>query len=530
LTPEPSTPENSVKGNITSDIPPPATNEWIEEPTKPKPEDFKNPENYDFAINEYKQKMTTYQARLRLHKACVTMTAEQEKEEKDRIEFEKTITFIENELGPMGWAYAINEEQPFRAAELASYIMSRTEYSVITDKSSEVVYLYVDKLGIYRKDGEQILRHLIDKALGNESTTHRINETINLLKIRTYAAITQSKKIAVLNGLLDIETGHIELFTKYEFVTNKLNVEYKEGAKSEKWENFIEQICPEDKALLQEWSGYLLIKGYPYHAIMWFYGPRGRNGKGVWARTMQAILTEINYSAVSIDEFDGKHRFAVFSLHDSLFNICSEPRTDRPLTVEKLQELTGQDSVDAERKGVQERFKFRNQAKITVMGNKFPNFDKPTDAFWERLKLIKFPFRFVGNDQTPDLENTWLKDPEQVSGILNWMIEGAKRLIQNKGKFTETKSQEETIIQFKRATDPIAAFIAECLKFDPNSIIAKIKVYDYYKKYCEIINVSNESNTKLNESPNSEAKIKPVSVRLEIGSKKTNKKLERYIF
>ena len=131
-------------------------------------------------------------------------------------------------------------------------------------------------------------------------------------------------------------------------------------------------MSKDDKDLLQEWSGYLLIKGYPRHVIMWLYGPTGRNGKGVWARTMQAILGEENYSSVSIDEFDGKHRFAVFNLHNSLFNICSEPRTDRELTVEYLQMLSGQDAIDAERKGVQNRFKFYNGSKITVMGNKFP--------------------------------------------------------------------------------------------------------------------------------------------------------------
>ena len=266
--------------------------------------------------------------------------------------------------------------------------------------------------------------------------------------------------------------------------------------------------------MLQEWSGYLLIKGYPYHTIMWLYGPTGRNGKGVWARTMQAILGEENYSSISIDEFDGKHRFAVFALHDSLFNICSEPRTDKMLTVELLQALTGQDSIDAERKTIQERFKFRNPAKMTVMGNKFPNIDKPTDAFWERLKLIKFPYRFVGVDQIPDIEKNWLEDIDQRSGILNWMIEGALRLINNMGRFTETKTQQETIIQFKRASDSIGAFLAECIKFDPNQFAKKNETQELYKKYCELIGVVNESDKKVADRLKNTPRIKDTSIRI----------------
>lgn len=505
---------------ITSDIQKVEPTTFLEEPTSPRKEDYSNPENYEFALSEYKHKFEVYQARTK-------WVNERKKIELQIAEFAKNIKFIEQELGKVDWGVCVTDENPFRASELAACLMKRPEYNIVTDKDSEVIYLYIEKLGIYRKDGEQILRTMIDMGLEKESTTHRINETINLLKYKTYAAIIPSKKIAVLNGLLDIQTGLIEPFTKYEFNTNKLNAEYKEGARSEPWEKFIEQVCPDDKFLLQEWSGYLLIKGYPYHSIMWLYGPTGRNGKGTWARTMQSVLGPENYSCVSIDEFDGKHRFAVFNLHDSLFNICSEPRTDKILTVEMLQMLSGADDIDAERKGVQERFKFRNGAKMTVMGNKFPNVDKPTDAFWERLKLCKFPARFIGPDQKPEIEKNWLEDPEQRSGILNWMIEGAKRLINN--GFTLTKTQEETIIQFKRASDSIGAFLAECVEFDANAFVGKAQVQEYYKEYCSIIGVPNNSDKALSDKFKNTPRIKDTSTYTGLGKEKKKVKVWRGI-
>lgn len=436
--------------------------------------------------------------------------------EQQEAEYEKKIKTIEQELGPIDWQYNPcndhGEPTKFNASDLRNTILNISEYNIITDKNSQIIYFYTKKTGIYHKNGEQYLRFLIDNVLGEKSATRKINETIELLKIKTYASIEVSPKIAVLNGLLDIKTGKIEDFTSLEFNTNKLNVEFKEDAKSKLWEKFIDQVCPDDKLLLQEWSGYLLVKGYPFHAIMWLYGPTGRNGKGTWARTMQTILGEENYSSVSIDEFDGKHRFAVFNLHDSLFNICSEPRTDRILSIEMLQMLTGQDSIDAERKGVQERFKFKNGAKITVMGNKFPNIDRPTDAFWDRLKLCKFPNRFVGADQKQEIEKTWLYDSEQKSGILNWMIEGAKRLLE-KG-FTETKTQRETILQFKRASDTIGAFLIECVKFDINAFSVKIETFEHYKKYCDLIGVTNVGNREFSAKLQEQPKIKDTSTRI----------------
>ncbi len=427
-------------------------------------------------------------------------------------EFEKNVKSIGKVLGVIDWRYPITEDHPYNPSELTNSIINRKEYRIITDQKTQVIYFWNTKTGIYHKDGEVYLRFLIDNVLGLESKTHRINEVIELLKIRTYATIIPSQKIAVQNGLLDITTGTIEPFTPLEFVTNKLNAEYKEGIVSEPWLNFIDQICPDDKELLQEWSGYLLVKDYPFHSMMWLYGPKGRNGKGTWARTMQSILGEENYSNVSIDEFDGKHRFAVFDLNESLFNICSEPRTDKALTIEMLQMLTGQDTVDAERKGIQGRFKFSNRAKMTVMGNKFPNVIKPTPAFWERLKLIKFPNTFTGNNQVQNLEKTWLDDPDQRSAILNWMIEGARRLFTN-GGLTTTKTQEETIIQFKRASDPNSAFISECLNFD-GSTTPKIDTYNHYKTYCDAIGVQPDSNTKFNDRLRNEPKIRELSTRI----------------
>ncbi|MGA2680625.1 MAG: hypothetical protein ABSF44_02370 [Candidatus Bathyarchaeia archaeon] len=63
------TPEKSPRDNITSDIPT-VKEPWLEEPTPPKKEDYSNPENFEFALNEYKEKMARYQARLQFKKAC----------------------------------------------------------------------------------------------------------------------------------------------------------------------------------------------------------------------------------------------------------------------------------------------------------------------------------------------------------------------------------------------------------------------------------------------------------------------------
>jgi putative DNA primase/helicase len=435
------------------------------------------------------------------------------------------VTFILDEILPIPFSYDIDEEHPFNAEELATIILKREEYGIITDRSTEVIYLYTEKFGVYRKDGEQILRTLIDQVLKTSSSTQRINETISLIKIKTYAIIKPSEKIAVLNGILDVKTGTLQPFSKHEIITNQLNVKYNENVKSEKWIQFVEQILPskEDQLQLQEWSGYALIKGYPKHVFMWLYGPKGRNGKGTWARTISDILGAENYSNIPIDDLDGKNRFAIYTLKHSLMNFSSEPRTNRTLTIELIQSLTGEDQIEAERKGVQERFKMENEAKLTIMGNSFPRIHNPTDAFWERILILTFPNQFTGSNQKVRIEKEWLENSKDRSGILNWMIDGAKRLIENNFVFTESKSQNDIIIQFKRASDNIGAFIVEVIALDLKAVTPKADVQKHYIDYCISIDTQAQPPAKLNAKLLNLKGVKETKTR--VGSEKTQVKV-----
>jgi putative DNA primase/helicase len=121
---------------------------------------------------------------------------------------------------------------------------------------------------------------------------------------------------------------------------------------------------------------------------------------------------------------DGDHRFSVAQLYGKLVNVCNEPSTLITLQTALLKKITGEDSLDAEVKGKQKRLSFRNVAKVFVLGNEFPKINDSSVAFQERTLILKFPNSFRGKDQIDNIEQTWLSDPAEVSGIFNWMLEG----------------------------------------------------------------------------------------------------------
>jgi phage/plasmid-associated DNA primase len=205
------------------------------------------------------------------------------------------------------------------------------------------------------------------------------------------------------------------------------------------------------------------------------------------------VLSVENCSALGLEEFDGNHRFALYQLKNSLMNVSSEPKVKKILDTELLKKITGEDLIEAEAKGVQTRVKFSNTAKEIVLGNEYPRVEDTTNAFWDRVRLLNFPCRFVGKDQPQSIEKTWLSTPRERSGILNWMLEGLQRLLRNR-EFTMSRSQENQIIDFKRASDSIGAFVAEMVVFDPKLFTSRPESYSCYKDYCDNIGVSSEND------------------------------------
>jgi putative DNA primase/helicase len=322
-----------------------------------------------------------------------------------------------------------------------------------------------------------------------------------------------STLIACENGLLDVERGTLSEFTPNAMPNHTIPVKFDREAKCPNWDEFLKQVvAAEDITLLQEWSGFLLLPDYRKHKILWVHGV-GRNGKGVWVRTMEGMLGQENCSSVSLEEFDGSHRFAMYRLHDKLFNPCSEPTTTKILQTPLLKRVTGQDTIDGEIKGKQQTVNFRNTAKLTVIGNKFPKINDQTIAFQDRMMFIKFPNEYIGKAQIDDLERVWLDDLKERSGILNWQLEGLHRFL-SQGVFTESKSQTETMLEFQRVSDSISAFLHEQCVLGPNRLTVRSEAYNIYKEYCDLIGTQPENDKTFTQRLKNTPKVKDGTTRI----------------
>lgn len=383
-----------------------------------------------------------------------------------------------------------------------------SKFTFKTPTDIEEIYYYND--GKYTI-AEYKIKSLLEEWLGENASTYIVNEILNHIRRMSYVERSEfnrySKWIPVQNGLLNLKSLKLEPFSKNKIFTFKLNVSFDSEAKCPKWEKFVSEVLlPEDALTLQEYLGYCLLPAMPYHKLLWMHGC-GRNGKGVIIRTLEAILGKENCAHLAITEFSGYRRFAAHELYGKMINVSSEPLTDKILETPFIKQATGQDQIDAEVKCKQRRVTFTNIAKFFIVGNRYPKINDTTLAMDDRNLAIEFPYSFTGPNRIADIEKTWLSDSKEVSGILNWMLEGLSRLLMQ-NEFTVSKTQQETKLELKRLSDPIGAWQQERCYFHVDKHISRSDAYESYKTYADEIGTTPESSNKFINRMRATPKVK----------------------
>jgi len=378
------------------------------------------------------------------------------------------------------------EREKLKDKEIKAAILNdlMERFIFVTADDNEDVYVYRD--GIY-VPGEKLIKAETEKIIGDEASTYLIAEIINHIRRRTYVPRSLFNRdkdyLPVKNGLLNLKDFTLHPFDPSKIYTYQLPVEYDAEADCPNIKRFISEIVrEEDIPILQEFLGYCLYPDMPAHKSLWLYGT-GRNGKTTFVNLLRILLGDICTVSVSIEELDGRHRFSKARLFGKLVNIISEPSVQDKMETVEFKKLTGGDLISAEVKNKQNTIDFVNFAKFIILGNKFPEVQDATTAFWERVIVIEFPNQFIGN-AIPNYERV-LVEKDGIAGFLNWCLEGLKRLEVRGFKFSESKTSKQKKAEFMRMSNSARAFLEERCEFNPSAYISKGELYDSYKLFCE---------------------------------------------
>lgn len=369
--------------------------------------------------------------------------------------------------------------------ETARAILRRYEFRTLCD--TEEIWMFNDP--VYEPGGEQFVRQLLQNKLGEFMRKKDTNEILEKIRTQTFIDRPKPQKyshlIAVENGVYNVEKGELEPGNPDYFLVNQCPVRYDEDAECPAIKEFLSDIVrEEDLTALQEMMGYALLADQPFEKA-WMLLGSGENGKSTFLNLLTQLIGEENVVSPSLHRLMN-NKYARATLYGKLANINADLSEQALQRTGVFKQLTGGDQIQAEEK-YKPSFEFWNTATLIYAANKLPKTTDTTDAFFRRWIIIEFPYKFTDadddhKDKDPNIADQLYQD-EELSGLLNFALEGLHRVLDQEG-FSDTRHMEEIKEEWLRRTNPLMAFTENYTTSDPDCVVPKAEFADAVREFC----------------------------------------------
>jgi putative DNA primase/helicase len=345
--------------------------------------------------------------------------------------------------------------------------------------------LYANHNGVWKPNGENVVRRRLRELLGPKYSKHIRREVIDQIKA------TQSRSrddmgvpsgtVAVGNGLLDLTDGDIRPLRPDDYALWRMPVTYNEKADCPKFMEFLDDVCPDEyRLLLQEFIGYCLLHDdVPHEKALMLLGPTDA-GKSVFLDVVADLYGRENIATQSI-QYLVNERWGLAELEGIPVNIRHDLDPAVIKRLGKAKEIISGNQMQAEKKN-QDPFTMQPTTKHIFSANRAPDRNTDDEAFWNRWLTVVFPETIPRDDQDSTLTESLTTDAE-LSGILNWAIKGYQRLTEE-GHFTSEPTPAENRERWEQFGSAVEQFLDTQMIQESDAQVPKSVAYEAYKSFA----------------------------------------------
>lgn len=351
--------------------------------------------------------------------------------------------------------------------------------------------------GVWKVKDDYYIKKRIRKIfyfLERDSSKEQINKifrnltfvTADPLNEELFSNYNQSKNyINFKNGMLNLQTMELEGHSPDYFSTFQLPHEYNSKAECPQWKELLKEWLPDDTvSFLQEYMGYLLVPENREHIIPILYDDSTNKNK-VFIEVIQSLLGQNNVSNLGLSNFTHDNRWTSSSLEGKLANICSNIGKEHFKFSNLIKTIMGGETVIAEvRFGP--IYSYKPVVRFLFSTNKLPIVKKGTSYdLYRRVKIVDFSNRLSSDSKDYD-QHLIDKLKKELSGIVQWSIEGLMRLREN-SEFTKSEQMIKDKNMYFQINNPISTFLDEHYELvnDSEELIPTHLVYAKYRKWAE---------------------------------------------
>ncbi|MCK5017875.1 MAG: hypothetical protein KAS32_12500 [Candidatus Peribacteraceae bacterium] len=356
-------------------------------------------------------------------------------------------------------------------------------------RKNEIGIIFQYDGGVYKMMSDQeisdmVLTGLYEDMLWGYRTKKNVSDKVAcLLSIIPPLVISDDGGYIanVKNGLLNIYTKELMPHTPDFVSLIQYPVDYDPAATAPMWDKCVKDWMsgPESEEktrLLQQFTGYCLSSSMLYDRALFMVGDGG-NGKSTFIDTIARIIGPKATSHIDLESLYGT--FGFHGLIGKRLNIIEEVHGNYYQS-NKLKKLISGEQVTIDIK-YKPQFTFRPQAKFVFSVNLLPRVDDISTATERRICCLQFLNNYRDNPNYELRSQAGLL-AQELPGILNWMIEGAIDLADNKG-FVTTKEQTKMLDEYREENSSVEGFLSQCIVLDKYGTIETPTLYAEYKKW-----------------------------------------------
>ncbi|TWH82564.1 DNA primase family protein [Sedimentibacter saalensis] len=368
----------------------------------------------------------------------------------------------------------------FNANVCAKHLIKRCDIYSIKDGRLFFYHKggFYDELSVVKLG--KIIRTVLHEGRSNSWKSQHEQEIVKALQREAKCVEDMNMEKDVINlknGILNLDTFEILAHNPQYLSTIQLPISYDNKALAPRFIQFLKEITCGDNELIvviQEMIAYLLSSDMKAEKAFFLLGS-GANGKSVLTTIITYLIGKDNISSIPLSEFN--KQFGLEGIINKKVNIAAENEMGgKSLNTENFKAIISGDNIEINIK-YKPSISYRPTCKLVFVTNNLPDTLDITNGFFRKIMIIPFLRTFKPEERNVNLTNELL---EELPGILNWAIEGLKRLRENNFIFSKCKVIEEYTNNYCLEQNPVKEFFMEHVKVAKD---CKTKQSDFYKKY-----------------------------------------------
>lgn len=269
--------------------------------------------------------------------------------------------------------------------------------------------------------------------------------------------------INLANGTLEVmPNGEVkqQRFSPDNFMLYCLPYKYSHDSKTSLFSKYLDRVLPDKDSqnVLQELLGSIFIKNINLEKIGILYG-NGANGKSVLLKIITALLGENNISQMDLKSLttDSNAANNRAQLMGKLLNFAPEINGKGEQAHDLIKRMASGEAIQVKML-YKDTITITDYAKLIFNANVLPSDVEHSHGFFRRFLIVEFGETITDEEKDPELANKIIAN--ELPGVLNWIIEGTKRLQQNK-KFSPCKKSDDILKQYRTDSDVVAMLVEE---------------------------------------------------------------------